>query len=94
VGTVHTSLTDTGLVQASLASYFTNETDLITLDPLVAVRQYVNVTNSFMSFVESNEIDGLLATGVTFPTFQTVLNASTLSTPWEIHIAPKLYVRI
>jgi hypothetical protein len=77
-----------GLVQAALASYFTNETQLITLDPLVAIEQYVNVTTDFLSFVGNKSIDGLLATGVTFPEFQLFPNASILSTPWEVHVAP------
>ena len=88
MGTVHASITDLGIVQPALASYFTNETKLITLVPLAAIEQYVNVTNSLVTFVGNKSIDGVLATGVTFAEFQSFPNASTLSTPWEVHVAP------
>ena len=88
MGTVHTSIADTGLIEPSLASYFTNETQLITLDPLVALEQYVNLTYSFMNFVENKTVGGLLAEKATSPDFKILPNASNLSTPWEFHVAP------
>ncbi|KAF2669710.1 hypothetical protein BT63DRAFT_425386 [Microthyrium microscopicum] len=86
--TVHTSLTDVGLIASSFVQFFTNDTSLITLDPKVALLQYVAVSGDFLTYVSNKTITGLLATNVTYPTFKLFPNASVLKTPWEVHVAP------
>jgi platelet-activating factor acetylhydrolase len=92
LGTVHTSITDVGLIASSFANFFTNETQFITLDAKAAILQFVNVTVDFATYVQNRKasnIHGVLASGVTYPNFQLFPNASTLLNPWEVHIAPK-----
>jgi platelet-activating factor acetylhydrolase len=91
LGTVHTSITDVGLIAASFADFFTNETQLITLAADKAILDFANVTVDFVSYVQSrnaSNIKGILASGVTYPSFQLFPNASTLLNPWEVHVAP------
>lgn len=93
LGTVHTSITDVGLIAESFANFFTNETQLLTLDAKAAVLQFANVTVDFASYIQNrsaSNIRGILADGVTYPTFQLFPNASVLQNPWEVHVAPNV----
>jgi platelet-activating factor acetylhydrolase len=93
LGTVHTSITDVGLIAASFETFFTNYTQFITLDAKAAILQYINVTTDFVTYVQNRStanVHGILASGVTYENFQLFPNASTLSTPWEVHVAPNL----
>jgi hypothetical protein len=86
-GTVHASITDVGIIAPSFASFFTNNTAFLTLDPAVAVAKYVNVTNEFLRYVKGAGIHGVLAQEVKYPSWQNVSNATDLgASPWEVHV--------
>jgi platelet-activating factor acetylhydrolase len=86
-GTVHTSITDVGIIAPSFATFFTNNTNLLTLPPATAIAQYVNVTNDFFGYVKGDGIQGLLNVDVKYPNWQFVANATALgASPWEVHV--------
>jgi hypothetical protein len=86
---VHTSITDIAILDTGLLRTFSgNASSLITLVPGAAFLQYVTVAYEFVVWSKNNTRSGTLASGIEYPNFKPFPNASTLDTPWEVHVAP------
>jgi platelet-activating factor acetylhydrolase len=88
LGTAHVSITDAGLIAGqSLLAVFDPGAANATLEPAVAIDNYVNASVEFFRFLKTNTTAGILATNVTDPEY-VQRAANTSSGPWEIHVAP------
>lgn len=88
LGTTHASITDAPLISTSFISYFTNFTSNTTIDPKVAIEQYVRVSDAFLRDLVNGTRSGLLAENATTPNFQLLSNSTVQNDPWELHVAP------
>ena len=92
VGTSHSSITDAGLIAGSaLLSFFDSGSANATIDPRVAIEQYVNVSTEFMTFLKNGTKGDILASNVTDPSYVAKPNSSKPGNDlsyWEIHVAP------
>jgi len=89
VGTSHTSISDIGLLNFDLLKTFSgNASSTLTLPPPVVLSNYVSAANAFLGWMKNGNRTGILASGANYSSYQAFPNASTLNSPWEVHVAP------
>jgi platelet-activating factor acetylhydrolase len=88
VGTSHPSVTDAPLIEPLLLHWTTGAT----IDAHQGVREYVEVSQSFLRYQNTGETTGLLAECVTHPEYNVPDSNHTLPETyrkyWQVHVAP------
>ncbi|KAF2199288.1 hypothetical protein GQ43DRAFT_433539, partial [Delitschia confertaspora ATCC 74209] len=98
LGTAHPSITDAPLIVPAITKLALGTT----LDPLVALKEYVDVTVRFLNFVRNGERKGMLKAEVTSPNgpfgeggmegIRAKAAAGREGGKWGVHVVPKVVV--